>query len=399
MPITIESPCGTRYPRGMKPSRHHIDAARIFTTGDAKRRARRRLPRLVFDFIEGGTGRDNAVAANRAALDAIKLQPRVLRDVSKLDPSTRFLGQSFDVPFGIAPMGMCCLTHLEADRAMAAAARTFGLPVCLSTAASTSIEEMARRAGDRAWFQLYVGASAEAGLALADRARSAGYETLVFTVDTPHVSRRVRDMRNGFQVPFRIGPRQAIDFALHPRWALPMLMTTPPAPANFDMGAGRGFSRDEPRAGADWAFLARLRDHWQGRLVIKGVTSPEDAVRIRDLGADAIGVSTHGGRQLDAAPAAIDALPQVRAAVGPDMPLMFDSGIESGDDIARALALGADFVLIGRPWLYALGAAGPAGLFALAEVFRAELRSTMAQIGITRIADITGDCLATAHPT
>lgn len=378
----------------MTPSRYHIEGARIFAMEDARRRARRRLPRLVFDFIEGGTGTDLAVRENRAALDRIKLQPRVLRDVSQIALGTELLGQSFDVPFGIAPMGMCRLTHLDADHAMAGLAKAHGLPVCLSTAASTSIEDMARMAEDRAWFQLYVGASAEAGLALADRARVAGYQTLVFTVDTPQVSRRVRDMRNGFQVPFRIGPRQALDFALHPLWALPMLMTRPPAPANFDMGAGRGFSRDEPRAGADWDLLARLRDSWPGQLVVKGVTAPEDAQRIRDLGADAIGVSTHGGRQLDAAPAAIEALPRIRAAVGPDLPLIFDSGIESGDDIARALALGADFVLIGRPWLYALGAAGPAGLFALAEVFTAELRSTMAQIGVTRIADLTTDCLA-----
>ena len=375
-----------------------MNAERIFATEDARRIARARLPRLVFDFIEGGVGAETALRRNRDALDRIKLQPRVLCDVSDRDTGTTLLGQSFAVPFGIAPMGMCGLSHPRADLAMARLAREAGLPVCLSTAASMTIEEMAQLAGERAWFQLYVGQSQEQGLALAERAREAGYRTLILTVDTPQVSRRVRDLRNGFQVPFRIGLRQMLEFALHPRWSLLRLSAGAPAPANFDHKAGRGFTRDEPRAGATWAFLDRLRAHWQGKLVVKGVTSADDARRIRDAGADAIGVSNHGGRQLDSAPAAIDALPQIRAVLGPDVPLIYDSGIECGDDVVKALALGADFVLIGRPWLYALGAAGPAGLRALFAVLREEFDTTMAQIGARSVSEITADVLCPTDP-
>ncbi|MEM9140175.1 MAG: alpha-hydroxy acid oxidase [Pseudomonadota bacterium] len=363
---------------------------------DARRLARRRLPRLVFDFIEGGAGDEVALAANRAALDAIKLQPRVLEDTSRRDLSAEFLGRRYDLPIGMAPMGMCALAHPEADRLMARLALEANIPLGLSTAASTSIEAMAPLAPQQLWFQLYVGQSQHNGLAMADRAAAAGYHTLVLTVDVPEVSRRARDLRNGFQVPFRIGPRQALDFALHPAWAVQRLMAGVPYQANFDRTKG-GFRRDEPRAGADWAFLDRLRQRWEGALIVKGVTSPTDAMRIRDAGADAMWVSNHGGRQLDAVMPAIQILPHIRRAVGADLPLLFDSGVRTGGDVVRALALGADFVMMGRPWMYGLGAAGGRGLVSVARLLKGEISNVMAQIGARSIADLTPDVLAEAH--
>lgn len=366
----------------------------IFSTEDARRLARRRLPRLVFDFVEGAAGHEVGAARNVSQFDHIMLQPRVMADVAQCSLATHVMGHSFKVPFGIAPMGMCNLVHPQADTSMAQAAKAIDFPVCLSSAASTSIEDMARMAGSQAWFQLYFGGSQEASLAMVERARMAGYETLVLTVDVPQVSRRVRDLRNGFTVPFAMTPRAFLDFARHPRWSLSTLAAGAPRPMNFtDSTGGNSFDRGASRSGADWAFLEVLRGNWPGKLVVKGVTSAADASRIRKLGADAIYVSNHGGRQLDSVPPAIRLLPLIRAAVGPEFPLLFDSGIRNGEDIVKALALGADFVMIGRPALFALGAEGAGGLNALLNCFVADITVVMAQLGIRAIDQLGPDVI------
>ncbi len=368
--------------------------SRIFSTEDARWLARRRLPRLVFDFVEGAAGREVGAARNVSHFDDIMLQPRVMTDLAQCNLATEFLGQSYKVPFGIAPMGMCNLVHPEADRSLASAAKAMGFPVCLSSAASTSIETMAQMAGSHAWFQLYFGASAEASLAMVERARLAGYETLVLTVDVPKVSRRVRDLRNGFTVPFQMTARAFLDFAIHPRWSLSTLAAGTPRPMNFtDSNGTNTFDRGASRSGADWDFLTVLRDEWPGTLVVKGVTSAVDARRIRSLGADAIYVSNHGSRQLDSVPPAIQLLPLIRAAVGPDFPLLFDSGIRNGEDMVKALALGADFVMVGRPALFALGAEGAKGLNALLQCFVTDISVVMAQLGIGSISQIGPEVL------
>jgi L-lactate dehydrogenase (cytochrome) len=250
----------------------------------------------------------------------------------------------------------------------------------------------------QAWFQLYVGQSLEAGLEMVDRAAAAGYEFLLLTVDVPQVSRRIRDLRNGFLVPFRIGPRQFLDFACHPRWSIETLIRGAPKTANFDEAKGgkasQGFVRSDSRGRVDWDFLDQLRQRWKGKLVVKGVLSPDDAVRIKDAGADAAYVSNHGARQLDSTPPAIQALPLVRDAVGPDYPLIFDSGLRSGEDIVKAYALGADFVMLGRPMLYAIGADGARGLSTLIDILADEISVVLAQIGRTRIDDLDGSVLA-----
>jgi len=232
-------------------------------------------------------------------------------------------------------------------------------------------------------------------LAVADQARDAGYDTLVLTVDVPEVSRRIRDQQNGFNVPFRMTPRAFLDFALHPRWSLSTVINGVPKPRNF-ASDNKTFDRKASRAGADWDFLKALRDRWQGKLMVKGITSPRDASRVQRIGADAIYVSTHGGRQLDSAPPAIDLLPIIRTAVGPEYPLLFDSGVRNGEDVVKALALGADFVMLGRPVLYALAAAGQAGLRQLIGCIAKDLDLAMAQIGVSRIDEIDCDNLFTA---
>ena len=366
-----------------------LSAKQIFSTEDARRLAQRKLPRLIYDFVEGAAGREIAAARNQSQFDSIMLQPRVMEDAAGRSTSTRLLGAQYGLPVGIAPMGMCNLVCPDADRHIAEVAKAFDIPVCLSSAASSTMENMRGWAGPLAWFQLYFGQSAEASLMMVDRARTAGYETLVLTVDVPQVSRRVRDLRNGFSMPFSMTPRAFWDFATHPGWSLRTLRNGAPSPKNFAGADGsNNFDRGASRAGANWEFLKILRDNWPGRLIVKGVTSGEDARQICRQGVDAVYVSNHGGRQLDSVPPAIDLLPIIREAVGADMPLLFDSGVRNGEDVVKALALGADFVMIGRPALYALGAGGAPGLRQLLTCFGEDISVVLAQLGVGSIADL-----------
>ncbi len=326
------------------------------------------------------------------------MQPRVMQDVAERSLSTAFLGQSYDLPFGVAPMGMCNLSCPHADRFIGLAGRKRGMPVCLSSAASSTIEDMHGWGGTNAWFQLYVGPSMDHSMSLVERARTAGYDTLILTVDVPQVSRRTRDLRNGFLMPFSMGPRQFFDLALHPRWSLNTLIQGIPRPRNFDTATGSSFNRHASRAGANWAFLDQLRSVWKGKLIVKGITGPDDAKQVRAAGADAIYVSNHGGRQLDSVPPTVDLLPPIRAAVGPDFPLLFDSGVRSGEDVIKALALGADFVMLGRPVLHALAAEGRNGLDALIDAIAEEISTAMAQLGVTTIHEVNEQCLWPSPP-
>ncbi|MEP1206345.1 MAG: alpha-hydroxy acid oxidase [Rhizobiaceae bacterium] len=370
----------------------------IHDAAEARMKARRRLPRLIFDFLDGATGRESAMRNNCTQLQSVLLQPRVLVDVGNLSLATDLLGRSYGVPFGVAPMGMCNLAWPGADAALSAQASRRAMPHCVSTAASTTMESSYQQAPDHTWFQLYAGTDAAQNEEMIGRAEAAGYENLVFTVDTPRLSRRNRDVKNGFQVPFKIGARQFVDFALHPHWSLSTLMAGPPKPMNYHTSKlGKSFQRDDSRGGVDWTYLENLRRRWLGKLIVKGVTASDDALRIQSMGADAIYVSNHGGRQLDSAPAAISILPNIRKAVGADYPIIFDSGIRSGDDIVRALALGADFVMVGRPIMFALGAGGADGLDSFLDHLEEDVKSVMAQIGATAIDQIDASRLAETH--
>ena len=363
----------------------YLDTA-IHCSEDAKRIAKRRLPNIIYGFIEGGTGREVGMNHNLSAFDKIKLQPRVLKNIDPRNLQTTFLNHGFDLPFGMAPMGMCNVVHPDADRIMAKTAVKHNMPLGLSTAASSLLEDVFEWAPDNTWFQLYVLPPIEHAMKLVERANDCGYKMLVLTVDTPQVSRRIRDLHSGFSVDFKIGMRQFIDFATHPNWSFRMLRAGRPAPANFSLDSVQ-FERNASRALANWTFLEKLRDLWPHNLIVKGVTSFWDAQKIQKLGVDAIYVSNHGGRQLDSVPAAIDILPHIRKAVGPDYPLIMDSGVRSGEDILKALVLGADFIMLGRPIMFALGAGGAHGLNSLIEGLKYDLLTGMAQIGLKNIAD------------
>ena len=356
----------------------------IHSSEDARRIARRRLPWMVFDYIDGAAGRETGAARNRAAFDALELRPRILRDVSQRDLTSSVFDQKTKAPFGISPMGMCNLSGQGADLMLARLAAREQVPLGVSTVASTAMEPLIEAAEGHAWFQLYFSGDGTGTFKLVERAKAAGYETLILTVDVAEVGRRPRELRHGFTMPFKIGPKQFVDFALHPRWSLATLFGERPDMANFQM-PGYAFDRTESRARADWDTLARLRDMWPGNLVVKGVLDAEDAVTLRDKGVDAIQVSSHGCRQLESAPSPILALPKIRDAVGPDYPLFFDTGLRSGEDVVKAYAQGADFTFLGRILQFAIAAGGEEGLQRLWAVLRDETSITLAQIGKTSL--------------
>lgn len=357
----------------------------IHSAEDARRIAKRRLPWMVFDYIDGAAGRETGAARNRAALDAVTLRPRILRDVSNRDLSVPLFGTHAMRPFGIAPMGMCNLSAPGADLMLARLAAKYKVPHGVSTVASTPLEQIIEVADGNAWFQLYFTGDGTGTFKLVERAKTAGYKTLVLTVDVPEVGRRPRELRHGFKMPFSIGPRQFIDFALHPRWSLTQLAAGKPQMANFEMD-GYEFDRTESRAKATWDTLAKLREMWPGKLVVKGVLDVEDAANLKKAGVDGIQVSSHGARQLESAPAPIDMLTRIRAEVGPDYPLFFDSGIRSGEDVMRATHQGADFVFLGRILQFAIAAGGERGLHRVWNIISDETSIAMAQTGQVNLA-------------
>lgn len=354
----------------------------IHSAEDARRLARRRLPWMVFDYIDGAAGSENGATRNRVALDAATLRPRILKDVSTRSLETKLFGQSTKRPFGIAPMGMCNLSGPGADHMLARLAARYKVPLGISTMASTPMEDLLETAEGHAWFQLYFSGDGVSTFKLVDRARHAGFETLVLTVDVPELGRRPRELRHGFKMPFRLGPKQFIDFACHPHWSLTTLFHGKPELANF-LKEGYTFDRTESRAKATWDTLAALRNQWPGKLVVKGVLDTDDAIQLKLAGVDAIQVSSHGSRQLDSAPAPFTMLPLIREAVGPDMPIFYDSGLRSGEDALKALLHGADFVFFGRILQFAIAAEGEAGLQALWSVLTDEMSTALAQTGMT----------------
>ena len=367
----------------------------IISFEDAKAKAKRKLPRMIFDFIEGSAGREIASNKNLQIFNDIHLRSRVLASVENPKLDSKFLNYSFDLPFGIAPMGMCNLAWPDADKNLAEAAKKFNIPHCVSTAASSSLEDLKKWGEGQTWFQLYVNGPIEEAWNMVDRAEASGYKTLILTVDVPVVSRRVRDLRNGFVVPFKIGLKQLIDFALHPHWSLSTIIKGIPEPKNFQQGSKNNFDRNASRAGANWEFLVELRKKWQGNLIVKGVMDVVDAKRIQNAGIDAIWVSNHGGRQLDSSPPALLTLPKIRDSVGPNMPLIFDSGVRSGEDIVKALAFGANFVMLGRPIMMAIAASSEKGLNDYLLLLKEEIEVVMAQLGIKDSSKISGDALYT----
>ena len=370
-----------------------LPSQKIFSIKDARELSRKRLPKLVFDFFVGASGDEKLAEINSRALDQIRLEPKVLRNVEKRSLKKKVLGYEFNFPFGFAPMGMTNLSWPGADSMLAAESARNNIPTCVSMASTTTLEKMYELSEGHSWMQLYIFQDENFVMELLDRAKNTGYEVAILTVDVPVLSRRTRDDKNGFSYPFKIGPKQFFDFATHPTWSLSTLLSGIPKPMNYVTSkSGDGiFKRKESRGSTDWDTLKRVRDKWKGKLIIKGVMSPDDAKLIKNAGADAIQVSNHGGRQLDSATAAINMLPLIRKSVGSEFPLIFDSGIRSGSDIVRALAFGADYAMIGRPVMYAMGADGRKGLRRIVEIIKEEASTTLGLVGLNDINDITSN--------
>ncbi len=370
-----------------------VPSQKIFSIKDARELSRKRLPKLVFDFIDGASGDEKLAEINSKALDQIRLEPKVLRNVEKRSLKKKVLGYEFDFPFGFAPMGMTNLSWPGADSMLAAESARNNIPTCVSMASTTTLEKMYELSEGHSWMQLYIFQDENFVMELLDRAKNTGYEVAILTVDVPVLSRRTRDDKNGFSYPFKIGPKQFFDFATHPTWSLSTLLSGIPKPMNYVTSkSGDGiFKRKESRGSTDWDTLKRVREKWKGKLIIKGVMSPDDAIQIKEAGADAIQVSNHGGRQLDSATAAINMLPLIRKSLGSDFPLIFDSGIRSGSDIVRALAFGADYAMIGRPVMYAMGADGRKGLRRIVEIIKEEASTTLGLVGLNDINDVTSN--------
>ncbi len=371
-------------------------STKIHTIDDAIRLSKKRLPKLVFDFIDGASGDDKLAEINSTALDQIRLEPKVFRNVENRKLSKKIFDFHFDYPFGFAPMGMTNLSWPEADKMIAKESAYNNIPTCVSMASSTTLEDMFTFSEGHSWMQIYIFQSEEFIMELLKRAENIGYKVLILTVDVPVLSRRARDDRNGFGYPFKIGPKQFLDFALHPQWSLTTLLKGAPQPMNYvtSKSGDQIFRRKESRGATDWNTLKRIRDAWKGKLIIKGVMNSEDALKIKEASADAIQVSNHGGRQLDSATASINALPLIRKALGDNFPILFDSGIRSGSDILRALALGANFVMFGRPLMYAIGADGARGLRRIINLIKEELSTNLGLVGLTDINEVDKKIIA-----
>lgn len=366
---------------------------------DLRQIAQRRLPRVAWDYLERGAEDDVTMVANRAAFERIHFEPRTLVDVSARTLHHALFGKIYTAPFGIAPTGAAGLYSFEADIALARAAGKAGVPFVLSTASFVAMERVAREAEGSKWFQLYMSKDREAAERLVRRAFDAGYEALVVTTDVPVGANREYNLRNGFSIPFRINARNVVDGLLHPRWLAQVFLRTlmasgVPRFQNVDSNVGgRIISKDlsafrARRDALDWSDMVWLRKIWPRKLLIKGVLVAGDARLALQHGADGVVVSNHGGRQLDGARAAIDALPAIVEAVGGRMPVLFDSGVRRGADIVKALALGANFVFTGRATLYGAAAGGEAGVARALELLRTETDRVMALIGCNTVAEL-----------
>ena len=379
---------------------------------DLRQRARRRLPRAVFDFFDGGAEDESTLADNRAAFSRVKLLPKVLVDVSHIDTAIDLFGYRSSMPIVTAPTGGVGFGWRGGDACIARAAAAAGIPYTLSSSATSSIERIANEAPGHHWFQCYVLNRREFTFRMIDRARNAGYSALMITVDLPVGGKRERDYRNDFTIPFRYTSRNVLDFASKPLWALDMLLRGVPGLESLaDLEAFEAFEAAAPPTSVqsssigrfyspsfDWDALQGIRDAWKGPLIVKGIVRADDALRAKAIGVDGIVVSNHGGRQLDDGIATLDALPAVAAAVGDSVTVMIDGGVRRGRDVVKALALGAKAVLTGRATLFGACAGGEAGAQRAIEILREELIRTMQLCGVTSVPDIGADFVMVGHP-
>ena len=375
---------------------------RAWNIRDLRALAKRRLPRAIFDFFDGAAEDELSLAANRAAFESVRLLPRMLTGVERIDTSTTLLGARSKMPIAVGPTGGVGFGWPYADVGVARAAAAAGIPYTLSTMATASIERIAREAGGRLWFQIYIFRDPKMTMELVERARQSGYEALMVTVDVPVGGKRERDFYNDFAIRFQFTPRNVLDFATRPLWCLDVLRHgmaklenvagfAPEAKSTAEIASSVGQYWD---ADFDWDDLKAMRDTWPGKMLVKGILRADEAERLAAIGVDAVVVSNHGGRQLDGAIGGLDALPPVVRAVKGRMSVLVDGGVRRGVDAITAVALGAEGVMLGRATLFGAVAAGEAGARRAIEILRDELFRSMQLAGVRSISEIGPDLIA-----
>jgi L-lactate dehydrogenase (cytochrome) len=392
-------------PIEIRPSARRL--ARAASVADLRLQCKRRLPKGVFHYIDGGAEDERTLDRNTAGFARLEFRPRVLRDVSNIDTSTALMGRTVAAPLILAPTGFTRIADPEGELAVARAAARVGLPYSLSTMGTRSIEEVAAVCDGPKWFQVYAWRDRGLVADLIGRAAAAGYEAIMLTVDTAVLGRRERDVRNGLTLPPKIGLDTIVDGVIHPAWTYGLLTNEPITFANV---AGRQgvdgstavtlseYTNSQFDAALSWDEVAWLREHWTGPIVLKGIQTVADAELAVQHGVEAIALSNHGGRQLDDAPAVVELIEPVAGAVGGQVAIIADGGIRRGSDILKALALGADAAMIGRAYLYGLGAGGEAGVDHVLGLLLDGLRRSMALTGCREIAEINRDLVAWREP-
>lgn len=378
-------------------SRTHRRLARVANIDDLRTMAKRRLPGGIFDYIDGGSDDERTLRANSDSFHNWTFEPRILRDVSSIDTSTTFLGQSLPFPLMLSPTGFTRIADSQGELSVARVAAHNQLPYCLSTLSTRSIEEVAAVSGGPKWFQVYVWRDKKMLHDMLQRAAEHHYDAIMLTVDTAVLGKRERDVRRGFTLPPTLGVRTILDGLMHPRWLWDFLtheaitFSNVAQSGSFPKGTAvtlSEFISEQFDPGLSWSDIQWFRDNWSGPIIIKGIQTVADAKIAAHNGLDAIAVSNHGGRQLDGSPATIDLIAPIADALGGATPIICDGGIRRGSDIVKALALGADICSVGRPYLYGLGAAGEKGVQKAIEILQSELIRTMSLIGVSSVADI-----------
>jgi (S)-mandelate dehydrogenase len=371
---------------------------------DLRRMAQQRLPRWLFEFVDRGTEDEVALRNNRAAFERIKLRTQVLVDVSKRSQDITLFGKQHKMPLGIAPTGPAGMLYYKGELELARAAKAAGIPFTLATGSQTSMEEVAKEVGGTLWFQLYMWSDVRMSHILVERARNAGFEALVVTVDGPVGTNREYNVRNGYTVPFRYTRKNTAAVLARPGWLFNVIMRYwmsggMPTRANYPEGMTEKFThvstaeRKTKNDSLAWADLKVLRDMWPGKLLVKGILTPKDAELAIAHGADGVIVSNHGGRNFDSSMAPIEALAPIVDAVGDRTTVIIDSGFRRGSDVVKALAIGAKLVMVGRATLWGTTVGGEAGAARAIELYRQEISRTMAYLGCTRIDQLNRDCL------
>ena len=397
-----QDPCTAAPPSTVKRAESAVPRAlrRYLSLDDFELTARRRLPKFLYGYIAGAAETDAALRDNRRAFDEYGFIPRVLNDVSGREQSTKLFGKTYAAPFGIPPMGSAALCAYRGDIVLARAAAAMNVPMILSASSLIKLEDV-RRENPAAWYQAYLAGDVARIEPLVDRVADAGYDTFVITADVPVPPNRENNIRNGFKVPLAITPRVAWDTMTHPHWLFGTWTRTlmnygMPHFENMDAMRGppvlaknlmRNIGKRDQLA---WKHVELIRRRWKGKLVVKGLIAPADARIARESGVDGVIVSNHGGRQLDHTVSSLRTLPEISAEAG-GMTVMMDGGIRRGTDVLKALALGAQFVFIGRPFLYAAVAAGEAGVQRALMLLRDEVDRDMALLGIRSIGEISSD--------